>query len=202
MRGLKRPPSPSQLLKSNRVNIPNMSEAIWNPLYDYQPKTAAAASQQRFFQVPIGQGGKEIQDTNMELAGNLPAGQRFLITGVQVEFFPDLPVNGTDASAYANDIKDFYSKGALELTIGSKKWIRQGNLLKFAPVNFIDMESSTTVSTDRYVIASAKGREFAVNGLTLESSQNFNVDLIGLSATSTTGRIGVTLNGWQYRNAQ
>jgi hypothetical protein len=201
-RGISAPPSPAQARARYGVNVPNTSEAIWNPLYDYQAKTAAAASQQRFFQTPVGQNSKTIKDTNMTLAGNLPEGQSFLCTGLQVEYFPDIAVNGTDASDYIDDVLEFYKSGALRFTIGSKAWVEQGNLMKFAPVNRMGTDSSTTVGTDRYAIAFATGREFAVAGLKIPSSQNFNVELLELPATSTTGVIGVTLNGYLYRTAQ
>ena len=201
-RGISAPPSPSIARSKYGVNVPGTSEAIWNPLYDYQDKTAAGVSQQRFFQVPIGQSSKTIADTNMSLAGQLPEGQSFLVTGLQVEFFPDLDVTGTDASAYIDDVLDFYKGGALRFTIGSKAWVEQGNLMKFAPVNRLGVDSSTTVGTDRYAIGFATGREFAVAGLKIPSSQNFNVELLELPTTTTTGKIGVSLNGYLYRTAQ
>lgn len=196
--------SPARAFKQNRVNLPGYGEAIYNPLYDYQTLAATAVAQQRFFQVPIGQSGKTLSDTNMELAGNLPKGQAFLVTGLQVEVLPGVAINGTTASKFADDVYTVLKGGSLKFTIGSKDFVVQGNLMKFSPVNRLAMDSSTTVGTDRYVYAVGAGREFQIADLLLESSQNFNVTLFDLPAlpSATPGRIGVTLNGFLYRNAQ
>lgn len=203
-RGLPTPPSPNVAASKYRVNIPGMEEAIWNPLYDYQTKASTATSLQRFFQDPIGTNSKTVSDTNMELSGQIPKGQMFIITGIQVEFYPGVTINGTAASDFADDVYDFYKTGALKLNIGSKSFITQGNLMKFSPVNRLVIEAATTVSTDSYGYATAAGREFTVKGLMLESNQNFNVELIDTAAlpSGSSARVGVTLNGWLYRNAQ
>ncbi len=201
-RGLKRAPSPQSALQNSRVNISGVSESIWQPLYDYQTAASAGASTQRFFLVPQGQGGKTLSDTNMELAGQLPKGQAFLITGIQVELYPGVSINGTDASAFADDVYNFYNGGHLILTIGSKAFVTQGPFMKFPPINRLGMDSSTTVATDRYAYATATGREYVIENTLLESSQNFNVELSNLSALSADARVGVTLNGYLYRNAQ
>ncbi len=196
--------SPQSAFKRARVNIPGYGEAIYQPLYDYQTLAATAVAQQRFFQVPQGQSGKVLADTNMELAGQIPKGQAFLITGIQVEILPGVAINGTTASKFADDIYTVSKGGALKLTIGSKDFVVQGNLAKFPPVNRLALDSATTVATDRYSYAVVAGREFSVADLLLESNQNFNVTLLDLAAlpSASPGRIGVTLNGFLYRNAQ
>lgn len=196
--------SPQSAFKRARVNIPGYGDAIYQPLYDYQTLAATAVAQQRFFLTPQGQNNRTIVDTNMELAGQIPKGQAFLITGIQVEILPGVPINGTTASKFADDIYNVSKGGALVLSIGSKDFVTQGNLAKFPPVNRLSADSSTTVSTDRYVYATTSGREFQVADLLLESNQNFNVTLYDLPAlpSGVAGKIGVTLNGFLYRNAQ
>lgn len=192
--------SPASWFGRNRVNIPGMTEVIWQPLYDYQTKTAAATALQRFFLEPQGQAGKTIADTNMEIAGQIPKGQAFLCTGIQVELYPAVAIGGT-TSEFADDVYNFYNSGYLRFTIGSKDFVQQGNLMKFAPVNRLDIDAATG-EAQGYVYAAAAGREFATSGLLLESNQNFNVDLGELSAVSADCKIGVTLNGYLGRNAQ
>ena len=202
--------APEKMLKKGRVNIPGMSETIWQPLYDYQTKTAAATTSQRFFVDPIGTGGKTIADTNMELSGQIPKGQIFMITGIQVELYPGVAITAAAASEYADDILAFYQGGALKLKIGSKDFVVQGNLMKFPPVNRLAMESSVISDNAAapviisYQYASAAGREFSVAGLTLESNQNFSVELLEMAAlpSGQAARVGVTLNGYLGRNAQ
>lgn len=193
---------PQAALAKNRVNIPGTYEAIWQPLYDYQSKTAAATASQLFFQEPIGTNSKTLEDTNMTLNGNIPKGQMFEITGIEVEYYPDLDIlqAGVD-SEYQNDVMDFYRDGALILTIGSKQYVRQGNLMQFAPQHRLGGIAAIG-ATSASMYASACGREFSIVPKILESSQNFSVELQSLSATSTTGRLGVRLNGYLWRNAQ
>lgn len=204
-------PSASQLIAKYRVNIPGKVEVIWQPLYDYQATVAAATASQLFFQVPIGQATKTLNDTNMDLPGQLPKGQMFAVTGIQVDFYPDLEItNVVEDDQFVNDTYDFYRQGNLNFHIGSKDYLRQGNLMKFPPVNRLAGfaaagAATTTAATDfqEYTkYAMAAGREFEVRDLVLESTQNFSIDIQNRLAVSTTGRVGVTLNGWLFRNAQ
>lgn len=200
-RGL-RSMSTREAFEKSRVNIPNMSEAIWQPLYDYQTKTAAATTSQRFFVDPIGTAGKTKSDTNIDLSGQLPKGQAFQITGVQVELLPSVSLSSSAAvNAFTQDVYDFYNSGHLILKIGSKDYITQGNLMKFPPVNRLAIDSASGGDRD-YGYGVAAGREFAIKDLLLESSQNFSVELNDLSAISAAARVGVTLNGFLFRNAQ
>lgn len=203
-RGLNVPTSPNQIARQNRVNVRGLSGAIWNPLYDFQTYDAAGVASQRFFSVPAGQGGKTEVDTNMELSGQIPKGQRFLITGIEVAFYPGVSINAAAASDYADDVKTVYETGALTLNIGSKEFAFQGPLIKFPPSSRLEVDSSTTVATDAYVFAAPVGREFATVNMELVSNQNFSVILTGLPAlpSTTDGRVGVSLNGYLYRNAQ
>jgi hypothetical protein len=191
-----------RMVRESRVNVPGLVATQWWPLYDYQTKAAAATPEQIFFQTPAGQSGKTINDTNMTLAGQIPKGQIFQITGVQVEFYPNLEVDSVAATQFGDDVYNFYRTGSLQLTIGSKDYIRHGNLLKFAPVNRLAGDSSTGLVTQQIQYFSAAGREFTVEKLLLESSQNFSVTLRDMPATTATARIGVTLNGFLGRNAQ
>lgn len=191
-------------IKNSRVNIPGAVESVWWPLYDYQVKTAAATATQAFFQAPNGSPGKTLTDTNMVLAGQIPKGQTFQITGVQVELYPGALIDSATATQFANDMYAFYKSGTLTLEIGSKKYIAHGNLLKFAPVNRLAGDNATGLTTQQISYMSAAGREFTVEKLLLESSQNFTVTLADLAAlpSGNAARVGVTLNGFLFRNAQ
>lgn len=191
-----------RMIRESRVNLPGLVATQWYPLYDYQSKTAAATAEQIFFQSPAGQGGKTINDTNMLLAGQIPKGQVFQITGVQVELYPDLDVDAAAATQFADDVYKFYKTGNLQLTIGSKDYIRHGNLLSFAPVNRFDGFAATTAAGHAISYLSAAGREFTVEKLLIESSQNFAVTLRDMPALTTTARLGVRLQGFLGRNAQ
>ncbi|MGH8744731.1 MAG: hypothetical protein ACREUY_10685, partial [Burkholderiales bacterium] len=75
-------------LTQYQVNRKDQLEVIRQTLYDYQVYTAAGVAQQTFFTVPNGSGGKTLADTNMSVAGSLPAPQRFLIQAIEVYFSP------------------------------------------------------------------------------------------------------------------
>lgn len=215
------PRSPQEVFNTSRVNIPSDIGAIYNPLYDYQAYPVAGARTTRFFLQSQGQGvglaggTKTLVDTNMTIGGMIPKGQMFNVTGVQVEFFPDLPLitdTFDEGEDYASIVYDVLKQSALIMTIGQKNYIEQGPLIKFAPVNRMVLDTSTAVSDTNTTTLStlhssygvAGGREFAVADLMLESSQNFDVSLLELPPLpdGVTGRIGVTLNGFLYRNAQ
>lgn len=187
-----------------RVNIPGIKESIWQPLYDYQAYGPAAAQTLSFFQTPIGQGGKTLVDTNMELAGQIPTAQNFSITGIQVELLPGQLTTSAVLTAFTDDLYAFYKTGALILRIGSKEYVRQGNLLKFPPVNELSIATSIGNLAGQTNYGQASGREFEVEELLLTSNQNFSVTLQGLPAlpSGIAARLGVTLNGYLFRNAQ
>ena len=205
--GLQAPPSIQSIMDTYRVNISAKAEVIWQPLYDYQAVVAAATASQLFFQVPVGQSSKTLNDTNMDLGGNLPAGQMFVVTSIEVDFTPDLTISGTAVdNQFLDDVYDFYRQGNLVFNIGSKPFLKQGPLKTFPPTNrlagFSSISTTATTTTQDYNYATAAGKEFQVRGLLLESSQNFSVDIQNRLALSTTGRAGVKLNGWLIRNAQ
>lgn len=205
--GLSAPKSIARLRQEYGVNIPSKAEVIWQPLYDYQATVAAATASQLFFQVPNGQSSKTLNDTNMDLGGQLPAGQMFIVTGIEVDYTPDLTISNTAAvDQFLDDVFDFYRQGNLVLNIGSKAFLKQGPLMSFPPTRRISGFTSITndgaAAVQGYNYALASGREFQVRGLMLQSTQNFSVDIQNRLATSTTGRCGVKLNGWLIRNAQ
>jgi hypothetical protein len=202
-RGLN-PQSFRRALDTSQVNIAGVVESIYEPRYDYTTLPAIGAASLAFFQTPIGQGGKTLADTNMELAGQIPKGQNFQITGVQVEFYSGADLDAAARNQYANDVMAVYKGGSLVLRIGSKEFIRQGNLMSFPPVSRLDGNSATGLAAQTISYFSAAGREFAVEKMLLTSNQNFGVTLEGLPAlpSGLAGRIGVKLNGFLFRNAQ
>jgi len=197
-------PNVNDMFRRARVMIGDKIESVEQPLYDYQTLAAAGASTQKFFQTPQGQGGKTLADTNMELAGQLPKGQAFAIMGIQVEVLPGLSVDNATATEFANDVYNVLKGGALRLHIGSKSYVDQGNLMKFPPVNRLAGTAATGVAAQQIQYFTGAGREFSVIDMLLESSQNFNVELLELAAlpSGVDARIGVTLNGVLFRNAQ
>lgn len=204
-------------------------EAITQSLYDSAAYAAAGALTLNFFNLPVGQGvgfgggTKTLSDTNMTLAGQMPANQEFLIQSIEVQFQPTTPTVAAampaslDAAANAaqviiNDAYIFYRSGNLNLTIGSKSYCQEAPLMKFPPKAYFNLHaalaSSTTADTKalKTGFATARGRPFLLKApLRLVSNQNFGVSLNwpeGLQAIANPARVFVILDGVFYRRSQ
>lgn len=204
-------------------------EAIRQSLYDSTSYAAAGVSQLSFFALPVGQGtgfgggAKTLSDTNMTLAGQMPANQEFLIQSLEVQFLPTTPTVAADmpaafgAGAIANIVNDayiFYRSGNLNLVIGSKSYLQEANLMRFPPKSFFDLHAALADATtaaanlqSRVAYATAHGRPYMVQpaNLRLVSNQNFGVTLNwpeGLQAITNPARVRVILDGILYRRSQ
>lgn len=94
------------------------------PLYDTNTILAAGALTLTYFQNPIGAAGgnftaaasnKILADTNMDLAGQLPAGQNFRVLGFRVQ--PHFAMTTADAQKWS-------SGGWFVFTVGQKPYLR------------------------------------------------------------------------------
>lgn len=203
-----------QNLRQFDVNVPGGKEAIFQPLYDYQTYAAAGQTSLNFFQVPKGQAGKTIQDTNMDTAGSLPNGKEFLIQAIEVAFFPGADpglLQAPAAAVFLEDAYKFSKSGHLQLFIGSKPYLDEAPIgvfgQSFGLEGFAALSDSTTASaTGQSVIQYAKplSNVYQITPVKLTSQQNFQVtmDWAAAIAISADARVGVRLLGTLYRNAQ
>lgn len=201
------------------VNRPDQMEVVRQTLYDFQTYAMAGASQMTFFAQPMGQAGKTKADTNMTIAGSLPAPLRFAIQAIEVYFFSGafpsvapaaIATGGVDN--HVNDVWEFYTGVAwLELQIGSKPYLIEAPLLRFPP--FAKFQGFAGIASQAAVVdlvartsdMSASGRPYVIDPpLMLEPTQNFSVTLNFPTAiaVSAAGRVGVVLNGVTARNSQ
>lgn len=199
------------------VNRKGQYEVLKQPLYDYQTYLAAGQASLIFFQTPQGQSSKTLADTNMEAAGQMPNPKRFLIRGIEIQFFPGVALPSTGpiadaADAFTNDVwKVFSSAGWLELYIGSKAYV-QAPINMFPPVNKLDGWAALTstltagaATMSRIAYATFSGTPFGMDPpLILEPTQNFKVTLNWPTVVTTTNaaRIGLHLKGLLYRQSQ
>jgi len=213
--------------KQFMVNRPGAEEVIRQSFYDFQTYATAGFTEQIFFQVPQGQSGKTVQDTNLTNAGALPQPQYHLTESIEVHFFPGVnPVVATLAGEavsavepeFANDVYNVLKAGSLRLFIGSKTFLREAPLLRFPPKTKLETAfalalqySEGTASDDAYQItanyAAACGRPYFLDPpLLIPPTQNFDVTLNFSTAVATPsgvdGRIGVILDGLLYRLSQ
>ena len=208
--------TPNDLTKY-RVNRPGQLEVLRQSLYDFQVYAAAGQLQLSFFQVPVGQAGKTEADTNMSLAGQLPAGQQFLTQSIEIYFFPGtiLPGIGPIADVvdgFVNDVWAVYKGGWLKFDVGSKTYLQEAPLMRFPPKTRLDgwtgeatslTAGAATLTRTSYAVA--VGRPYPIDPyILLESTQNFKVDLKwpALVPVTNAGRVGVVLDGLLIRNSQ
>lgn len=201
-----------------RVNVNGVMEAISQPLYSYQAYPAAGTAQPlQFFQSqPIGTITAE--DTNMQLPGQLPAPQSFLVQGIGVDYLPGTATTRFGAQSANGQLNDVYAilrRGVLILTIGSKNYLQEGPLLQLPPRSHINglaaAADATTAGANLQTFASvgfADGPVFTPRPLLIPPSQNFSVTLawpagaIAIPSADVAARIGVQLYGTLYRPAQ
>lgn len=211
MRGRKAPTA--QSFQKYAVDS-GLSEVIYSPLYDYQSYAlAGTTTSYTFFQVPVGQSGKTLEDTNMESAGQLPAGKSFIIEGIQVVMFPGVAasVQGAQAvSAFLNDLYTLGKAGYLKLFIGSKDYLIDGPIGKFTQqfgvAGFSSVADVTTAGAalqHRDAMGAWRGQYYAITPVTLKQNTNFSVSLNFPTTTAISAnlRIGVILDGSLARRA-
>lgn len=208
------------------VNRGGEYEGVRQSLYDFQTYPAAGATQLSFFQVPQGQGGKTLDDTNLEVAGSLPAPKHFLVQSIEIYLFPGVsPVTVSNtattdavASNFANDMYAVQQAGNTDFFIGSKSYLQEAPLGRFPPKTCLKTEFGAAYQMKQAVAAdessqlsmdyaSFDGRPYFVNPwILLVPTQNFNVRLNFNAAVALPSgqdaRIGVVLDGILYRLSQ
>ena len=137
-------------LQTYSVNRKGEYEGVRQTLYDFQTYAAAGQSQLQFFQVPLGQAGKTIEQTNMDQAGALPTPKYFLVESIEIYFYPaanisalqnDVLANLVDTD-YSNDVQAVARAGALTYFIGSKNYLQEAPLNRFPPKTCLKTEGA------------------------------------------------------------
>lgn len=208
----RQPLSLAELARYN-PNRPDATEAIWQPFFDFQSYGTAGATSFTFFQVPQGQSSKTFEDTNMVSAGSFPAPTAFLCMALMVLFIPGGTISASATATTAannwNDVAKVSNNGYLVMTIGSKPYLTDAPIGKFAPNftiggTFGGYGSSTANSLASVDFARAQGRYYEITPFLIPQSQNFSVSLYYPTAqtVNATGRIGVIMDGFYYRQSQ
>jgi len=209
------PPTVNELRKYG-VNVPDSVVAISQPLYHYQTYAAAGQNRLTFFETTVGAAAGGMEDTNMEQSGTMPAPKRMLVTGIQVVFFPGGNPGTFGAAAAANNWNDAYTvfkSGWLDFFVGSASWLKDGPVGKFANdfrlAGTAALADASTVAANQQSMvdyATFAGRRYDITPVELRSNQNFNVTLnwntLAALPSTVAGRIGVILDGYQYRLSQ
>ena len=197
------------------VNRIGQAEGVRQSLYDAGFYPTAGLTQLLFFQTPRGQAGsttpglttaaaKNITDTNMEAAGQLPSPKAFLVESIEILFLPGsvataLTYTPLQIASYTsavvaaalpaagggmNDLNIAMCSGELQFFIGSKSYLDEAPLMRFPPkVQFtIDAAFGANLAAVSFaaIIGSAKntGRPYYVNPpIFLTPTQNWNISL-------------------------
>lgn len=211
-----------------RSYVPGIDDVIWQPLYDYQLYPTAGAQNFNFFAQPRGAGAtsafgaaagvKTDFDTNMQLSGQLGAGNQFLVLGIEVEFwtsnapglFAAIAPTAAQQGRNWDDVYTILRNGFLRFTIQNRPYAEDAPLMKFPTQTMLDgiAESSGTVAAvyAQTEYASGAGLAYNIVPVLITQNQAFSVQVLFPAQIATPSgadcRIGVRLNGKMIRNAQ
>jgi len=172
---------------------------------------------------------KTLHDTNMQLAGQLPSGLQFMAEGVEVQFWPG-SVNTADTytqntiafftavaaatvgAAQLNDPNVFLQAGLLTLNVLNVQYVTVPGMVNFPARSVIDLSaaiasnSATTAEVGAAVVR-AGGNPFELNPpIALQPAVAWNVTLsypaVVALPSGFNARVGVFLQGWQFRAGQ
>lgn len=200
------------------VNVAGMMEAITQPLFSYQAYAAGGPTAPlQFFQQAVG-GTVTVEDTNMQLAAQLPKPQKFLVQGIGVDFISGNAVAKFGAEVANGNLNDFYAvmkRGLLTLKIGSKEYFTLTSLLQLPVRAHIGgvaaVSDATTAGANLQTMIQAgwaEGDTFRPRPLLIEAGQNFGVTIEwgaaspAIPSADAGARIGVVLYGTLYRSVQ
>lgn len=199
-------PEFSSLAAAYGVNVQGVVEAIYQPFYDTLQYAAAGQNQLRFFQQQVG-GAVTLQQTNMQLAGQISAPQQFLATQICVSFQGGvLPGVGGDAVGYANDVNAFVNNGSLRFNIGNKNFLTEAPLGVLPSSWVLEIDATTTEAASTVTSANSRGVLYDITPANIPFGQNFDVlmewqNVVALPS-GNPGTVRTHLNGYLYRSAQ
>jgi hypothetical protein len=194
-------------------SLGDILDVIIEPRYDTATILAAGALSLTYFALPIGQGAtnwgaatttKGLADTNMDLAGQLPAGYNFFITGFRVQ--PAFTLTQLDANSWSGG-------GVFSFTIGSKPFLRVPLDTIPAGCGPFGITTNATVSSMAHGWPSlSNGYVIARKPLELAQTQNFSVILTWVTLHPVTSvvvgqaaaglPVRVYMDGWLKRIVQ
>lgn len=221
---------------ANMQDLANYATMQWNnwefvtqSLYDSAAYAAAGQPSLSFFQVPqgagvgFGGGAKSLSDTNMVLNGQLPSGNMFVVTTLEVEFQPTTPTVAANMPAFfgvqgiavqINDAYIFWRSGNFTLRILQKDYSQEAPLMRFPSqadfsiqAAFADATTPGAAFQSRAGFGSNYGPVYTLspNNLLIPETTNFKVTLAwpeGNQAIVNPARVFVRLGGMQARQAQ
>jgi hypothetical protein len=153
----------SSTMAMNRLDnltYSNLGEKLDWSYYD-KLVLAAAGTEFTMFQVPVGQGGKTLADTNMKTAGQVPTNQGFIIRAVRAEFLS----HAVKATADLELLYNWLRVVTVQLFIDGKDAIYQKPLTEIMGIPLL-FHVTPTVAGNNELIGSM-GRFLGINPLNI-----------------------------------
>lgn len=189
------------------LNPAYMKDVVWWPLYDFV-RIERIHPWLQFFQYPMGQRDKTESDTDMYLAGYLPAENNFLVTGIRVLFIPDAYEHrGHDAND-RQDLRRVMLHGRLRMQIQNRVYNLGGPLARYPacfPIYHDVSESFFRRAVRRMSLTRLmKTAYHEVVPVLIAANQAFSVSIHyddrECATLNSPGRLGVILDGKLIRS--
>lgn len=159
---------------------PSQGQKLWWVYYD-RAILAVAVQQHALFTVPLGQAGKNLSDTNLTVAGEIPQGQNFTIRGIEMIYWHDAAKSTANYQLY----RLMLAQGLLEFWISSKSPQLQINLLQMMGSANDNIVLGTGVGDQASAKSADTGRFELPVPIVLASKTNFRVDITHTAAVNT-----------------
>lgn len=192
-----------------RFSAPQLSDAVWWPLFDFQ-RVDRLRERHDFFQIPmhgIGMEPKTEADTNLYNAGTLPSGNHFLATGIRVLFVPDFELHRGRYRQDVQDCKRVLLAGALRFQIQNRIYSQGAPLARFPSClpmfSPVDEQTFRRWLRKRSLLRVQKLSYFEIVPVYIQDQQHFcvsiNFDPKQRHVLNAPGRLGVILDGRMIR---
>lgn len=181
---------------ASRVDVPGKYQVRAQELYDSASITTGAGSY-TYFSTPVGQGGKTLEDTNMVLAGQLPAQNYFYCTGMSLLLIPTAAL----ATNQVLDLQAAFAAGVIRVEVLSREMYTAAPLGKITAPSFLTGAISIhgaaldAAASSGFLGVTGDKTEFAP--FAIAPTQSFGVT-INISAVTLTAPVTsfVYLNGY------
>lgn len=202
------------------LQVAGNEEAVDQPLYHFQTYGTGGATSFTFFNTAAGSATNGLADTNMDNAGNLSAGKRFVIESIGIHLIPSAPMvfNAASTASALNDVwKTIEGIAYFQFNVLTK------NYLTIAPLAQLPSGFGTNIGGAAYQRTQSSGADgngfiaYGNNGMPwpgaryqlrvpipIPAQVSFNAQIFMPTAitVSTAARIGVSLYGIQIRAQQ
>ncbi len=207
-------------LEAYDVNVDGQPLVTWQPQWDYQDYPNAGFTGERlFFQIPIGQASKTLEDTSMSGQGRLPTPVNMMVTGIEAVFFSGAsPVELAGGVAVTSSIwNDLYAvhngRLSVKFKIGDKTWLEEAPIGVMPSCFWLDgpaaihyTQAAAADELAKIDYASFRGPPYQVVPFRLISNQQFSLTVNSPAAialpSGVDGRWGFRLHGYKFALAQ